>query len=296
MRITPLHAEMLAAIPSSLAIFACGASPSADDEASVTTVMSDSSDEAGESSGDGGESMSSGDPTHPSTSVGFFCPWDMPLASECDVWTQDCPAGEKCVPFAAVGRSWDANKCVPVLGEQAPGEPCTWGGLVEATDDCDATSICWDARRVDGQLVGTCIVQCTGAADAPQCPPAASCFIDGNGSIVICLPDCDPLTQDCDEGHGCYWANMQFSCMAMTENIPTSEPCGALADCEPGHVCADAAALPNCAGAACCTRYCNLLDGDAGCVAQPGTACVPFFDEGRAPLGDEHVGVCIVPA
>ena len=229
---------------------ACTSRPLAqDDEAGTTTNPGTTDDDTTTS-----ESTTTG--TGTDESLNFIPSEDIPYLATCDIYAQDCPEGEKCVPYALRDGYLGALKCVPVLGEQAPGEPCTWGGLVEATDDCDATSICWDAQRVDGQLVGTCIVQCTGAADAPQCPPAASCFVDGNGSIVICLPDCDPLTQDCDEGDGCYWANMQFSCMAMTENIPTGGACGYVNDCAPGNLCTDAAALPSCADAACCTSFC----------------------------------------
>jgi hypothetical protein len=59
-------------------------------------------------------------------------------------------------PYGSTGTEWDAHKCVPVTGDQALGEPCTWGGIIEATDDCDSTGVCWDLREVDGQFVGSC--------------------------------------------------------------------------------------------------------------------------------------------
>jgi hypothetical protein len=49
------------------------------------------------------------------------------------VFQQDCPEGEKCVAFASAGDDWDATKCVPVTGSQAADEPCSYGGMVEAT-------------------------------------------------------------------------------------------------------------------------------------------------------------------
>src|SRR5687767_7832170 len=35
-------------------------------------------------------------------------------AFACDVWAQDCAAGEKCAPYDDAGLSWDALKCVPL--------------------------------------------------------------------------------------------------------------------------------------------------------------------------------------
>jgi hypothetical protein len=49
--------------------------------------------------------------------------WGSPY---CDPWYQDCPEGEKCVPFDEFQTgSYTANKCVPVLGDNQPGEACT---------------------------------------------------------------------------------------------------------------------------------------------------------------------------
>ena len=70
--------------------------------------------------------------------------------SECDSFLQDCPAGEKCVPYASSGGTWDHNKCVPVTGDLGEGEACVSEGPVFATDDCDAATTCWDMREIDG--------------------------------------------------------------------------------------------------------------------------------------------------
>jgi hypothetical protein len=118
-------------------------------------------------------------------------------------------------------------------------------------------------------------------------------MISSTGTLVLCM-GCDPLVQDCGFNKGCYFANTYFDCVPAG-SLGTGEPCGFVNDCAPGHLCADATALPNCADVGCCTQYCNLLDGDAGCLAQPGTACVPFFEDGTVPEGFEHVGVCIIP-
>src|SRR5262245_54015313 len=77
------------------------------------------------------------------TPRGFFFNSGLDVLSECDPFAMDCPDAEKCVPFSSTGTNWDANHCVPVTGTSAAGEPCTYGGVVEATDDCDANTICW---------------------------------------------------------------------------------------------------------------------------------------------------------
>ena len=87
--------------------------------------------------------------------------------NHCDPLEQDCPEDEKCVPYSSTGGNWD-YKCVPVLGNQAPGQPCTSSGTLESTDDCDETSWCYD---------GECAPFCMGPADALECPPGTACLV-----------------------------------------------------------------------------------------------------------------------
>lgn len=224
-----------------------------------------------------------------STTHGFLPKLDME-GSECGLFMQDCPEGEKCVPYSSMGGNWNANKCVPVLGEQEPGEPCWHGGAGEGTDNCDETGVCWNVMEVDGELHGTCHAFCSGTADDPQCPPNSTCLI----SLTLCIPDCDPILQDCGPGLACYWAVSNFLCIFTTQNIPAGQPCGYINDCAGGLSCINADALPECAGAACCSPFCDLELGDAQCESVPGTSCVPFFPD-MPPAGYEHVGVCMLP-
>jgi hypothetical protein len=227
------------------------------------------------------------------TSVGFVPPDDFPPVNTCDPWLQDCPEGEKCVPYGSSGGNWDANKCVPIMGDQAPGEPCTWGGILEATDDCDANGACLDVTEVDGELVGTCFAFCMGAPDNPECPEGFWCPQYGDGSLTFCHPVCDPIVQDCDRGEACFWAGSHFECVFTTQDIPAGQPCGYINDCAAGLFCMDAAAFPACEGSACCTPFCDLMLGDGPCEAIMGTMCVPFFEEGTAPPGYDNLGVCL---
>ncbi len=272
-----------------------------DQPADSSTTVNDDIGTDGESGTDGdsgtssvGDSGTDGTTGSNDDGVSFVPTDDFATVSECDPFMQDCPDGEKCVPYASDGGNvWNANKCVPVTGDGAVGDPCIWGGIVEATDDCGPESICWDVMDVEGQQIGVCTEYCGGTADAPTCPAETSCIIINEGSINICITNCDPLLQDCGMGLGCFWANTAFSCIFTAGEIPTGEPCGYINDCAPGNLCADATTLPACAGSACCTPYCDLVSPT--CTVM-GTECASFFEEGMAPPGYEDVGVCVLPA
>lgn len=261
-----------------LALLACTPTPQPQTDSGGTT-------ESGESSSSGADTTDTTDTTTETESETSADTPDMPGDPEgCDVWMQDCPDGHKCVP---ADEEFAVYECVPVVGDQAPGEPCVYDFEAEL-DDCDASSICLTAAFV-GDL---CFEQCTGSLEAPMCPQGQVCRI--SGPIVICTDACDPIGQDCDEGFGCFWFDSQFSCIPTTENIPTGEPCSFPNDCAPGLLCVDGTTLPSCAGAECCTAYCDLSMGVMGCVNQPGTACVAFLEDGVAPAGYENLGICVV--
>src|SRR5690606_27697788 len=140
-----------------------------------------------ESTIDPSPDLPSDDPpeTESESETGDFVVEPDTFPESCDSFEQNCPSGEKCVPYASSGDLWDATKCVPVLGDQGVGEPCNYDGLAKATDDCDATSICWGFAELipDAELVGTCHALCSGSLDTPECPPASECLISGSGVI-----------------------------------------------------------------------------------------------------------------
>jgi hypothetical protein len=271
-------------------LVACSVELPANDEAGTTTDPGESSTSSGAAessesptSHPSDESSESSEPSDTSESSGsdelvFIPPFDV-IGCECDPFAQDCPEGEKCVPYASTGVTWDANKCVPVSGDGQPGEPCSSGGIVEATDSCGADSICWD---------GVCTAFCSGPADLPSCPDGTSCFVAGEGSIAICLPDCDPITQDCPEGLACVWANAGFSCVFTTPGPAAGAPCSQR-ECGVGLLCVEGPLVPGCRDSACCAPYCSLA---APSCPWPEAACVPFF-ESDPPPGYEDVGVCV---
>lgn len=214
------------------------------------------------------------------------------IEEACDPWMQDCPNGEKCVPYSNNGGPWNANKCVTITGEGQPGDVCTSDGVSQGTDSCGADSHCWDVMDIDGQLQGVCTTFCQGSPDNPVCGPDTACLNANEGSINLCVATCDPLSQDCGSGLGCFWANNDFQCIFTAGDIMGGEACGFINDCAPGHLCAAADLLPNCNGSACCTPYCDLTTPECG---DPATECSAFFEEGTAPPNYESVGVCIIP-
>jgi hypothetical protein len=263
---------------------------------SSTVAGSESTGGVGESDSSGSESSS--ESTEATTSDFVPPPFDFVDEGACDSYAQDCPEGEKCVPYGSAGGNWDSYKCVPVLGDQMPGEPCHYHGLLEATDDCDATSFCWDVMDDQGEWIGACAPFCTGTADDPQCPESPgcvdySCLISSEFSPNLCVHTCDPVVQDCGAGLGCYWANNGFNCIFTTDNLAVGEVCEVINGCVVGSNCVASELLPDCAGASCCTPFCDptaLVDSCPGLLA--GTTCV-LFEE--AQFGDCTIGRCLAP-
>lgn len=272
-----------------------GGESDAGSESGETTTDAVTTDEAPgnpSTSSNADSSTSETDTSDPDTSETnlSFVPVTEMGGCECDPFAQDCPEGEKCVPYASTGDAWDANKCVAVTGDQATGEPCTYGGPSEATDDCDATGICLDR---DADMLGTCHAFCLGTADQPECPDGELCEIAEYGTVALCVEQCNPLLQDCEPALACYWDVAGFHCLTAGEG-PTGAPCGYVNDCSLGNMCVDASLLPSCDGEACCTSICELGPDDNSCLI-PGSTCVPFFEQDAAPEGFEQVGLCLVP-
>ena len=218
-------------------------------------------------------------------------------AIECSVWDQDCPDGEKCAAWANDGgTAWNATRCVPVdPTPAAPGEACTVEGSgVSGVDNCDETSMCWD---VDGETnVGVCVALCEGSEDAPTCAPAGtSCSISNEGVLILCLPICNPLADECGAGAGCYPVGGTFQCApdASGGSGQPGDECQFINACDDGNACINPSGVPDCGGGGCCSSLC-LLGDDSECL--PGQECIPWFAEGATPDAClEGVGVCSIP-
>jgi hypothetical protein len=229
-----------------------------------------------------------------------------PPGLECDLWLQDCPAGEKCIAWSDDGTSsWNSVRCSPIdPALDQVGDSCTVEGSgTSGIDSCDIGAMCW---AVDSDTnIGTCVALCTGCPEEPICDEAGTtCTITNDGIITLCLPGCDPLTQDCVAGQACYPVGDSFLCApdASGAGGAYGDPCAFINVCDPGLFCLGTASVPPgeaCQGAAgCCTEACDLLDplGDAQCTGAPGgQVCTPWYAMGMAPVGYDDVGVCSLP-
>ncbi len=253
--------------------------------------------------GDAGDSSTIGGSSTTDDGGGFIVEPDAGgLAIECDIWAQDCPADQKCMPWAN-DRSdvWNATRCTPVDRTAAqPGDACTVEGSgTSGIDDCELGAMCWDVD--DETLIGTCVAFCMGSPAAPVCvDPSASCILGNGGVLVVCLPSCDPLLQPCPEGQACYPISGGFVCGPDASDAlgAYGDPCAFVNGCDPGLFCAGAELVPSCRAGACCSPYCDAEDPDAT-AACPGAAdgqqCTAWFEVGEAPPGLENVGACAVP-
>jgi hypothetical protein len=310
-------------IGAALALASCGDSKG-QSSATTATTQNPSTDGSSGTDSDGSTSSASSstttsggtstsgttavDPTTGGTTTtagsceGFICPPDGGGGGvkECDVWTQDCPAGEKCVPWADDGGgSWNATKCEMI--PQNPGQegdPCTYEGSgVSGVDSCDKGLLCW---YFDGMGGGSCIDMCDGSPDAQMCDMGQLCDVSNDGVLILCLNTCDPLITDCPPGQICFAAQSgtDFICDfdASGETGAYGDPCEYINVCDPGHFCADATAVPGCDAAGCCSPYCNLMEPNTCPGADMGQECVPWYPMGMAPPGQENIGGCAIPA
>lgn len=215
---------------------------------------------------------------------------------ECDQLAQDCPEGQKCVPWANDGgNTINATKCVDVMPNAGkPGDTCTVeGGSASGIDNCEKAAMCWNISQDTGE--GTCVALCTGTWESPMCAPGFECTIRGGGILIICLSTCDPLLQDCPSNEVCIpnpFGN-GFTCVVdASGNMGTqNDPCEYANGCDPGLVCLNPALAtecdPNAAG--CCLPFCDITMPN--CTNQ-GAMCLPWYEVGMAQPGYENVGVC----
>lgn len=218
-------------------------------------------------------------------------------AIECDVWVQDCPDDQKCMPWVDDGgQIWNATKCVDVAANPAQvGDPCTAeGGGGTGLDDCAEGAMCW---HVDPDTnMGTCIEFCQGSAASPVCTDThTSCNIVNDGVLILCLPNCHPLLQDCAPGEACYPTPAGYNCApdySGEDGLP-GDPCGAINDCDSGNFCQDASEVAGCVSEACCAEFCDI-NAPANECSGSGQECLSPFD-GSPPPGLEDVGECGLP-
>ena len=262
----------------------------------TTAGGSNSATEGGSTSGPTATSEPVGSSTAADDTVNFIVEPDGGVAGQCDPTVQDCPRGEKCTAVSDMrGEPWGVYVCVQLQGDSQVGDPCDIeNGKYTGIDNCDVGLIC--LLTDDEGKGGACVEFCDVESKCPE--TGAKCVVYNDGSLPICLVDCDPLIQDCPEGQACYnSAGDNFVCFKESampgEGGPGSE-CTYINQCQKGSFCANPALVEGCsAESGCCTPYCSVMEGDAPC--QPMEDCEPFFVPGMAPPGYEDVGVCAIP-
>jgi hypothetical protein len=202
------------------------------------------------------------------------------------------------MPWASDGgNAWNATKCVPVDPKGGePGDPCiVYGSAVSGVDSCVLSAMCWDVDPATNE--GICIPFCGGSPANPVCDdPGWRCSISHDGTLILCLPFCDPLEQDCPDGAACYGFDTSFVCLSEGQAGAYGDPCEFANACDPGLACVDASDVPGCTDVGCCSPYCDLSDQTMPCPgAGAGQECVPWFDEGTAPSQYANLGICVVP-
>lgn len=213
----------------------------------------------------------------------------------CDVWEQDCPQGEKCLPPET---PQDDPVCIGVVDNpRSVGDECFFDP--EATlEACDLSSIC--VPTDPSMNLGLCLAICAGSSSAPECPEGTTCS-SAQDPKIICEPDCNPLASDCDAPWICKPSaptSWDFSC--ATPGAPGTTPgtagddCDGANPCGNGYLCVEAGDVPGCGSESCCTEYCDLSDAGFACAgADAGQSCEPY---GTDPTpGLELLGLCVVP-
>jgi hypothetical protein len=248
----------------------------------------------------------SDDTTRGTTVNDTFEPDGGTLIRECDVWSQDCPDGEKCNAWANDGGDrWNAAYCFPIVPNPAQlGDECVVeGSPTSGLDNCDHGLMCFHA---DAEThVGTCVALCGGSEMKPLCnDDATTCTISHEGTIILCLPVCDPLLQDCAHaGDACMptYDGDAFTCFPTYQpSAAAGEPCEYRDSCIAGTACLPGDLVVGCAAQSCCTPFCENADPDAdlGCPGYDGgEVCDSWYAEGGAPGRPRlPIGVCVIPS
>lgn len=192
---------------------------------------------------------------------------DVELETPCDVYSQDCPTGSKCLHGEL--------PCQPLVDEPlAIGEPCTRGA--DELDPCVAGARCFGEPDGDGKIEGRCMAQC---GQDHQCGAGDLC---GHG---VCAASCDdPIGDDCVEDDlVCTTTIIVDRLLCLPIGAGTSgEPCKSV--CAPGLICTPLH-MDSCDSSRCCLPICDATLGGADCPADL-PFCIIFWP-------DQLFGHCI---
>jgi hypothetical protein len=238
-----------------------------------------------------------------STTASFIVELDGgPGGYDCDIIQQDCPEGQKCMPYSGDGdNSWESLACFPIVPDpDGLYEPCqVFESGVSGKDTCDKWLMCWNVDPDTG--TGVCFGQCMGTWDNPSCADPQAVCNGGRSALSICLPGCDPLLQGCPLADLCV-PNPQdpdsFICVidGSGDEGQAFDVCEYANACDAGLLCANPALAIECDPMApgCCIPFCDLSVMPPTCPGKD-QQCLPWHEAGQAPPGLENVGVCGLP-
>lgn len=272
--------------------------------------------------GDTEPTQSTGLPGSSSESTGAVCVPEG-LSPACSVLCQDCGQGEKCGLLSLYDETsffFDEAVvgCMPLDDDSLPiGESCD-PDREGNSDECIGGGFCgpFSGSYACDEL---CVppfaeFECS-LADARCLPTSES---ETSHGYAVCMRACDPLDEgdcvefgnqvcqprnpDCDAtvDPDCYPVRAgSFVCSVSAKGLyrDHGEPCTVEHDCtdpsDRNAVCVPASLVPNCESERCCSSLCDLTDEPSTCpLSGEGEVCTPYFAEGDAPDGLEHVGIC----
>lgn len=207
----------------------------------------------------------------------------------CDLWADACGPDGKCEAYDSNDDAeLDATRCVQP-GEGAEGEACTISGEL-GSSGCDVGLVC--LPDADGN--GHCTAQCEGTEGAPACGELReTCIVMHDGLLPACLSDCDPLSDSCPGGMGCFVMGPDRAPVCLPEGSGgQDEACLEDDDCRAGLTCVDADQLPSvpgCEGTRCCTALCDEGSGSGDEACPENYSCNSL---GLDQPGLEGVGFC----
>jgi hypothetical protein len=184
---------------------------------------------------------------------------------ECTPGTEGCP----CIEGGCVNDlECLSNVCVDA------------GSTSTATDGPETTS----ATSTSGPATSTSVGTTPMTSDGPLDEGPMTTDVGGD------LPagsQCDPFFDMCAAGLDCNGVEMEIMVCTTPGFGEQDVPCDVMMGCSAEFLCTYG--LATCMTEYCCAALCDLtLDGECSV----GLDCTPFYPMG-APLGYEHVGVCV---
>ena len=148
------------------------------------------------------------------------------------------------------------------------------------------------ARCAGTSTVGSTKAFVSPSARAPPTTSPATLAPFASSPATVCIPDCDPLLQDCPGDDLCIPNGENFICVldASGEAGLYGDPCEYADACKPGLFCYGPEHVEDCKGSGCCTPFCDL--NEANICPGDTQECIPWYEEGMAPPGQEHFGIC----